>query len=664
MAHPVYYPVEDDTLVVFFDSYDGSTGASITMSGFVVGDIKIYKDGSINQRSSTVGFTLLDTDGTNFDGITGLHGFSIDLSDDTDVGFFTVGPWYHIVVNAVTIDTRTVNFIAAAFRILSTTRGMAGTAVPDAVSNAAGGLLVSTAGSLNMDAMNTNINDIETDTGTTLDGKINTIDTVVDAIKLETDKLTLVNAGVGVAGSIIEEIEDIAPLVTTVDTVVDAIKLETDKLTLASAGAGVAGSIIEEIEDIIPVINALNNISTAQVNTQCDLALTDLNLDHLLAVAAVDGDVINDSIIAQLSSLGTPASFPSFSNLTDSLEAIRDNQGGAAPSAAVIADAVWDEAKAGHVGATTFGDLATDLNTALTNIADVPTVAEFNARTILTADYFDPAADAVANVTLCATTTANTDMITAATVNAQCDLALTDINLDHLMKVAAVDADVTNDSIIALLAASGTPANFTTFDNINDSLQAISESGGGGPTAAAIADAVWDEPKAGHVGVTTFGDLATDLDSALADTNELQIDWVNGGRLDLLLDAIPTTAMRGTDSAALASVCTEARLAELDAANLPTDIANLNDISQAQVLTQINAAIDTAIAEIAVGIPTATPTLRTGLMLMYMALRNRTDVDTSGVDELQLHNDAGVIICKKTLTDDGSDYSEAEMTSG
>ena len=40
-------------------------------------------------------------------------------------------------------------------------------------------------------------------------------------------------------------------------------------------------------------------------------------------------------------------------------------------------------------------------------------------------------------------------------------------------------------------------------------------------------------------------------------------DWINGGRLDLLLDAIPTTLMRGTDSAALASVCTEVRLATL-----------------------------------------------------------------------------------------------------
>ena len=48
--------------------------------------------------------------------------------------------------------------------------------------------------------------------------------------------------------------------------------------------------------------------------------------------------------------------------------------------------------------------------------------------------------------------------------------------------------------------------------------------------------------------------MATNLDSVLADTGELQADWANGGRLDLLLDAIPTTAMAGTNSAALASV--------------------------------------------------------------------------------------------------------------
>jgi len=82
---------------------------------------------------------------------------------------------------------------------------------------------------------------------------------------------------------------------------------------------------------------------------------------------------------------------------------------------------------------------------------------------------------------------------------------------------------------------------------------------------------------AGGVPVSDAGGL--DIDAKLANTNEVTVarmgaltDWINGGRLDLLLDAIPTTAMRGTDSAALASVCTEGRLAELDAANLPADV--------------------------------------------------------------------------------------------
>ena len=57
------------------------------------------------------------------------------------------------------------------------------------------------------------------------------------------------------------------------------------------------------------------------------------------------------------------------------------------------------------------GDWLTATGFATTaEIADVPTVAEFNARTIPSANYFDPAVDSVANVTLVDTTTTNTDM--------------------------------------------------------------------------------------------------------------------------------------------------------------------------------------------------------------------------------------------------------------
>lgn len=47
----------------------------------------------------------------------------------------------------------------------------------------------------------------------------------------------------------------------------------------------------------------------------------------------------------------------------------------------------------------------------------------------------------------------------------------------------------------------------------------------------------------------------------------------------VLVDTTTTnTDMRGTNNAALASVCTELRLAELDAANLPTDVGAVNTI--------------------------------------------------------------------------------------
>ena len=65
----------------------------------------------------------------------------------------------------------------------------------------------------------------------------------------------------------------------------------------------------------------------------------------------------------------------------------------------------------GSVGSLTGHTNQTANHTA--GIADIPTVAEFNARTIVSASYFDPTADAVANVTLTATTTAVTNEVTA-----------------------------------------------------------------------------------------------------------------------------------------------------------------------------------------------------------------------------------------------------------
>src|SRR3990167_8743869 len=101
----------------FFDAFDGGTGASITLTGLALGDILVYKGVSMTQRTSTAGIVLLDTDGIDVDAVTGIHGFSIDTSDNTDAGFYSVGSFFTVGVASVTIDAQTVNFVAGTFRL-------------------------------------------------------------------------------------------------------------------------------------------------------------------------------------------------------------------------------------------------------------------------------------------------------------------------------------------------------------------------------------------------------------------------------------------------------------------------------------------------------------------------------------------------------------------
>ena len=98
-----------DTIYFPFDTYD-SNGASVTITGLAVTDIEVYKNGSTTQRSSDNGYALLDTDGIDFDGTTGLHGFSIDTSDNSDAGFWADGAQYWVNINAITVDGQTVRF--------------------------------------------------------------------------------------------------------------------------------------------------------------------------------------------------------------------------------------------------------------------------------------------------------------------------------------------------------------------------------------------------------------------------------------------------------------------------------------------------------------------------------------------------------------------------
>ena len=70
----------------------------------------------------------------------------------------------------------------------------------------------------------------------------------------------------------------------------------------------------------------------------------------------------------------------------------------------------------------------------------------------------------------------------------------------------------------------------------------------------------------------------------------------------------------------------------------------------------------TTLPELGVGVPSASPGIAEAIMLLYMALRNKLIVQTSGTDALEIHNDGDTLITKKLITDDGDDYTEAKMS--
>ena len=83
------------TILIPFNTFDSNDpSASVIISAFVLADIGIYKGTSMDERGSTTGVVLLDTDGINIDAAVGVHGFTIDLSSNATDDFYVAGSRY------------------------------------------------------------------------------------------------------------------------------------------------------------------------------------------------------------------------------------------------------------------------------------------------------------------------------------------------------------------------------------------------------------------------------------------------------------------------------------------------------------------------------------------------------------------------------------------
>ena len=130
--------------------------------------------------------------------------------------------------------------------------------------------------------------------------------------------------------------------------------------------------------------------------------------------------------------------------------------------------------------------------------------------------------------------------------------------------------------------------------------------------------------------------ILVDTTLIVADTNELQTDWADGGRLDLIVDSI------------LVDTAT---------------IGSLNDLStadiNAQVLDVLN--VDT-FAQPGQESPAATTTIVNMVSYLYKGMRNKY---TQTSTEFNLYADDGSTVDQKsTISDDTTTFTRGEIATG
>lgn len=283
------------TIYVPFATY-GTNGESLTMSGLAVTDIEVYKNGSTTQRASDSGYTLLDTDGIDFDLETGIHGFSIDTSDNTTAGFWAPGNDYMIVVSTITVNAQTV-------RVLRT--------------------------------------------------------------------FSIENRG----GDDILNRTTIATLASQTSFTLTAGSADNDAYNGCTCIVQDASSVVQKAVGLVRDYTG----ASKTVTLQFDPAVFTMAAGDYITIKA--GNFVN-----QLMDDGTAT----FDRTTDSLQAFKD----AVSTDAQIADAVWDEARAGHVAAGSFGEgvKVEDLNTAAKASVNAEVVDTLNVDTYAEIGQETPAA--------------------------------------------------------------------------------------------------------------------------------------------------------------------------------------------------------------------------------------------------------------------------------
>lgn len=389
-----------DTLDFKFTTRAFATGVPTTLSGTPV--IQIYEDNSITQISAGITLTA------DFDGVTGLNNLRIVATSGNG---FETGKSYACVISTGTVGgVSVVGEVVQQFS-LERSPAFARIGAPAGASIAADLANMPTVAEFNARTLlAASYFDPATDTVANVTN-VTTVTTLTNLPAITANWLTpsgiaanALTASKIAAGAFNGKgdwnIGKTGYSISGTKTTLDALN---DIAATAIVSAGAINTLAGAVSNVDLVDTCTSNTDmrgTEGANTTAPLTAAGVRTAVGLATANLD---------TQFGDVSTQAS----------VDAVKVD------TAAVLIDTADMQPKLGTpTGASVSADIAAvkadtaavlvDTSTTLDGlIKDVPTVAEFNARTKLAAEYFDPATDAVANVTNVATATNLTNAPTA-----------------------------------------------------------------------------------------------------------------------------------------------------------------------------------------------------------------------------------------------------------
>lgn len=527
----------------------------------------------------------------------------------------------------------------------------------------------------------------------------------------------------------------------------------TDTAEIGAAGAGLteAGGTGDHLTAV-----PWNAAWDAEVQSEAEDALVAHRLDELMnADSDIDGAAppTVGSVVHEMLSK-TAGSF-TYDQTTDSLEAVRDRgdaawitatgfstldaagvrtavglaaanldtQLAALPTTAENADAVWDEARSGHISAGTFGEGVASVQGNVTgSVASVTgavgsvtgNVGGNVSGSVGSVATGGIAAGSIADGALTAAKFASGAFDAVWSVSTRTLTSISGLGIalatkltKYVQLLARKDSAIATDNATELTeinADGGSGAG--AFANTTDAVEALRDNQ---QTAAAAALAAYDPPTNAEMEARTLAAAAYATAAAQA-TAQADLDVLAGSDGVTLATSqpnyAPATAASATaietdtqdiqsrlpaalvggrmssDAVAISGSTAAADAVEANIANL--DAAVSSRATQAQILsdatpfaganldaavstratpTQVNAEVVDALSVDTyaepTGVPPATTTLERKIGQVYMALRNRVDVD-SNTGKKQFFDDGGAAEWEKDFTDAGNVYSESE----